>query len=252
MKSAKYRTEPDPRAAILSLGIVSSLPVLAASWGAIGISGVFLVIYAFCHRIRPDELVVRASKAIWFIGFIILLNGVSRSGQVLFLAGGVAFTWEGLEQGLRISSQLVILLWGSSILLWSASPHRLIDAFGSWLRSVSDSGSLIMLMTVTMNLVPGFVLQARRIRLSILARGMDPTGIVNRIRFLSAAALPLFAGSTRAGQQLAIAMEARGYDPAQPRSSFSTLSFETKDYLLLAAAVATAIIALLFPFLPHV
>ncbi|MDH4070300.1 MAG: energy-coupling factor transporter transmembrane protein EcfT [Ignavibacteria bacterium] len=246
MKAIKNRVEPDPRAAMMSLGIVSSLPLLVNTWGAIGMSGLYLVTYAHLHHIGPLRLVARTANVIWFIGFITVLNGAGRSGEILFVAGGVAFTLEGLVHGIRISAQLVILLWGSSLLLWSVSPHRLIDGFSSWTRPVSGgSGSVIMLVTVTMNLVPGFILQARRIRLSILARGIEPTGIQNRFRFLSSAALPLFAGSARAGQQIAVAMDARAYQPGRPRSSFSFLRLGMRDYLLMTGAFVVVILSLL-------
>jgi len=107
-------------------------------------------------------------------------------------------------------------------------------------------GAVVMLVTVTMNLIPALVLQARRLALSFRSRGVDvESGIVKRIRFLSSAALPLFASTSRTATQLATAMESRSYDPSASRTTFIHLRFGINDWLLLTLAGSLALVCLM-------
>lgn len=239
MRKGNNLADLDPRAVILALGLASSFPIFWNTWAAVALSGGFLVTFAFLHGIRLKQLVVRTLSVSWFAAYIILINSVTKGGHILFEVSGMFVTSEGLVQGMKLSSQLVMLLWGSSILIWSIPAPRLVDAFSSSLPS--GSGSLIMLITVTMNLVPGFLLQSKRIRLSLLARGTELSGIRNKLRFVTLAALPLFAASARTANQLGVAMQSRGYDPSLPRSSFFVLRVRREELVLIAVAAGVTV-----------
>jgi len=238
------RWKPDPRAVLVSLGIVSSFPFLLDGWGPTLLSMGILLVLTVHRRIPARILVRRMFRVTWFVVFITLVNGVSGDGHVLLTAGPVAITREGLFRGAELSVRVVTLLWGSTVLLWTVPPAGIVDAFEGFLpRRKSGETSVAMLLRVTVNLVPALIQQARRVSLSCRARGLAPTGISGRLEFLSAVGTPLFAGIARTAHQLATAMESRCFDVSRPRSSFFPLRFCGYDWMMIGGTTCLACLA---------
>jgi len=239
--------EIDPRAKLLALGIFSAIPLFSDSWVIVAVSSASLLTAAAIQGIAPLRVLIRTVRVSWFVATILVLQALTNDGKVILALGDLIFTLEGVWKGLELSARLVILLWGSFILA-STSPERIVAAFETWLHPVRHRfGAIVMLVTVTMNLVPGLVLQSRRLALSFRSRGVDiDTGVIRRIRFLTSAALPLFASSWRASSQLAMAMESRSYDPSASRTTYVHLQFTSRDWLVLAVTVTLAGTCLIF------
>jgi energy-coupling factor transport system permease protein len=237
----------DPRAKISGIGIVALMPLLHPTPGTIAVGGTGCLIAGALLGIPLLKLIVRTKRVFWFAVTIILLQAATVEGSVVLTTAGFFITQEGLVRGLELSACLVILLWGSTILMWSSPPERLVAAFETWLRPVSRwYGPLIMLLTVTMNLVPGLILRSRSIAFSFRSRGIDiDSGIVPRIRFYFSAAVPLFASSSRQASQLAVAMESRSYDPSTQRTSYVHLKFGVRDWIFLSVAIGISLVAFL-------
>ena len=79
-----------------------------------------------------------------------------------------------------------------------------------------------------------------------MARGADFTtgGLALRSRAITALAVPLLLSAFRRGDELALAMEARGYRRG-PRTGLSELAFSGRDIGAFAALVALIIANLL-------
>ena len=241
------RYQFDPRALVLSTGILSLIPFVDLSELTLLTGGCGILILGVLVGIRPDRIILRTRKIAWFAATIVVLQSATSAGSVIFGFGGILFTTQGVVRGLELSASLAILLWGSTVLLWSTPSSKLVEAFETWLRPFQIRlHRIVMIINLTMNLVPSLVLRTHHLGLSFRSRGIDiESSFRRRVNFLLSAATPLFASSARAASRLAIAMESRGYDPTVVRSSLVRLRFSPHDWILLTITLAVASAAVL-------
>jgi energy-coupling factor transport system permease protein len=106
-----------------------------------------------------------------------------------------------------------------------------------------------MVIQVTMRYFPLLAQIAERIAKAQASRGADwqPTGwnLLQRTRQMVPLIVPLFIASLRRAENMAMAMEARGYGSLPRRTSMVTLRFGRADALALAVAAALALVQLL-------
>jgi energy-coupling factor transport system permease protein len=171
----------------------------------------------------PIRKVIRSVRRLgWFLGTIIILHTTTEDGDILFTVGTVTGTEQGLQSGLLLSLRLVLMLLCSMSLVLTTTPGELVGALRATTAPLAGRlGFIVLLLTITFNMVPRMAQLASQISLAYRSRGFDvDSGLVARLRFLPMAAVPIFAASTRLASQIANAMEARGYSNKSLRSHY--------------------------------
>ncbi|HKM43007.1 MAG TPA: energy-coupling factor transporter transmembrane protein EcfT, partial [Limnochordia bacterium] len=214
----------DPRTKILSAMVL--IVVLFIAKGFIGYGLVALGI----------ALVIRASKIPWkfvlrgvrpllmILVFTMTLHLFMTEGRVIFQIWFLKVTWEGLIRGLMMSSRLLLLIIGTSMLTLTTSPMQLTDGIETLLRPGKKIGipahELAMMMTIALRFIPTLLEETEKIMKAQMARGADfqSGGITQRAKSLIPLLVPLFVNAFRRADDLAIAMEARGYRGGEGRT----------------------------------
>jgi energy-coupling factor transport system permease protein len=96
---------------------------------------------------------------------------------------------------------------------------------------------LAMVFTIALRFVPTLAQQLEKLLKAQAARGADIHGGANpvqRTRQLLPVLVPLFLTTLRRGEELTLAMEARGYTGGPGRTHYFRLRFGTKDVIALA------------------
>ncbi len=236
----------DPRAKFLVTVLLATQITVFGSIQILGVCLVIILVAALGSGMSPLILALQTRRVLWFILFIIATNTFTQDGTVLFETNGFVGTLEGLVTGLVLSTKLVLLLWCALVFVHSTPPEAIIEGIEASLSPLRKRlGPLIMLITITCNFIPSLIQLAQRIRLGYLARGIDiETGWVRRLKYLSAAQVPLFRRAFRMSDQLALAMEARCYVPSRPRTMYTTVKFRMRDWAVIAgAATLFAVVA---------
>jgi energy-coupling factor transport system permease protein len=98
---------------------------------------------------------------------------------------------------------------------------------------------LAMMMSIALRFIPTLMEETDRIMKAQMARGADfETGnLITRARGLVPILIPLFIGSLRRADELAMAMEARCYQGGEGRTRLHSLKY---SYLDLIGAIAIA------------
>jgi energy-coupling factor transporter transmembrane protein EcfT len=219
--------------AIGTLGPTSSLYLWIAACG--------YLCWTVAAGIRVRGLTKRLRGAFVFLLVVILVNGASESGRVLFEGWGLYFTLEGLEKGLGQGIRLVTVLWGAWLLVSTTSLENFLDAGERWTRR--KGRPLLAAGTIALIYLPILVENARRIVIARRARGESerhrfPSGITRAAR----GTLPLFAVAMRSADALAEAMEARCYESVSPRTPFRLTTISPLDvFIALCVAGVTAV-----------
>lgn len=218
------------------------LPCLTTAATIVGAGMVF-------SGVRPRDLWHRLRSIAWFGLVIILMNAWTVGGKVLVAFGGRYLTLEGIETGVLLVVRLALLTTGALVFVRATPVPDLVDAIevaaarlGTALRNASVALHLALMFG------PMLVDRSRQLTRAYRARGADiDAGLRARIHFAATAAIPLFVSAFRSADQLAIAMETRGYDPERRRTPFSGARFGPADIATAGVAVAATLILLLWP-----
>jgi energy-coupling factor transporter transmembrane protein EcfT len=176
--------------------------------------------------------------------FLVHLLFDSGGNPLLSLAPlPLRITDEGLFRGLYVAWQFAGLVISAAILTMTTLPSSLVAGIERLLRPLSRVGvpsqEIAVMISMALRFMPMMLEEYERIRMAQTARGADFTtgGLLLRVRAVSALAVPLILSAFRRADELAAAMEARGYRRG-PRTTLCELRLAQTD--LAAAAVITA------------
>ena len=142
----------------------------------------------------------------------------------------------------------MLVLFGSLLTL-TTSPISLTDAL-AWLgrplrRLRVPSDELALMVTIALRFIPTLLVEIEKIMRAQRARGAEFArgGPLRRARALVPVLVPLFVVSFRRADDLAMAMEARCYQPGIRRTRLHPLVARPSDFVVLGAVVAMIVAA---------
>lgn len=173
----------------------------------------------------------------------------STGGKVYWHWGIMSITHDGLVNSLIIFFRFMVIITASTVLTATTPTLRIADAL-SWymkpLRVVKVPVNQITLMiSIALRFIPTIMEEAGKITNAQRSRGMNfaEGSLVRRVRRMVPILIPLFVDSFKRAEELATAMEARGYDPAAPRTHYRQLHWASRDTISLCLfAVVTVIL----------
>jgi energy-coupling factor transport system permease protein len=233
----------DPRAKILATAVlvvglflvdsVAGLLVLAA--------GFFLLVaasrvppVAFLRLLRPVAFIV-ALTALFQIFF-------TRGGPTLFELGFLEVHVGGLRMALFLALRILLLVSAAGLLTATTAPVALADGIEDLLSPLKKlrfpAHEVAMMMTIALRFIPTLQEEAQKITRAQAARGADLSegGLLKRVRAMLPVLVPLTIGAFRRADELAEAMESRGYRGGEGRTRYRELRFRPRDALALVAA----------------
>lgn len=238
----------DPRTKILATFLFIALLFLVDTFTGYALGALLLFSIVLLSRI-PVKFVLRGIRPLVFIIVLTLcLHFFMTEGRVLFQFWFLKLTYEGLIRGLMMVSRLILLIIGSSLLTLTTSPILLTDGIESLLKPFKVIGvpahELAMMMTIALRFIPTLVEETEKIMKAQMARGADfeSGNIFQRAKSLIPILIPLFVSAFRRADELATAMEARGYRGGEGRTRFRVLRFTRRDAAVLI--LITAFVAL--------
>jgi energy-coupling factor transporter transmembrane protein EcfT len=146
----------------------------------------------------------------------------------------VRITREGLLRGIYVTWQFAGLILAAAVLTRSTSPSELVGGIERLLRPLSRVGipsqDLAVMIAMALRFMPMLLEEYDRLRMAQMARGADFTtgSLALRTRAVAALAVPLLLSAFRRADELAVAMEARGYRRG-PRTTLRELVFSGHD-----------------------
>lgn len=192
----------------------------------------------------PVQFLFRGMKTLG--GFILLTGALNvitvRGAKVIWEWGIISVTEAGVNAAVYTSLRLLLMVIASSMMTYTTSATSLTDGlekmFG-WLRVFGvPVHELAMVMSIAIRFVPVLVEELDRIMKAQMARGVDfqEGNLFTRVKKLLPIVVPLLASSIRRSQELALAMDARGYHGGDGRTKMRPLRYQRRDivaYLVL-------------------
>lgn len=234
----------DPRVKITAVLLLSVAIFLPKGWIGYLAMTIFTLVSVRLAQV-PLKMILRGLKPILiFLTITAVFNLFMTPGQTLFELGPLTATREGLILSLRTMLRLVLLVTIASLLTLTTSPIRLTDGLERMLRPLKPLGvpahELALMMTIALRFIPTLAEEADRIMRAQMARGAELSrgSVMARVKGLIPVLVPLFVAAFRRADELATAMEARGYRGGEGRTRMRELTFGGKDLVAMAILFA--------------
>ncbi len=134
---------------------------------------------------------------------------------------------------LRLAVMLLIAMW----LIYVTKPLVLVEGLTRLFKPLERFGrgiDLPLMVGLVVRLMPELFYESENIMIAQRIRGIKPGfTLKNCSGWIKSTIIPVFLGSIRKATALAVAMEARGYQPGIRRSSIEDLKLKVPDYLII-------------------
>lgn len=194
-------------------------------------------------------------KSLWFfIIFLLLINALvppKDATNVAFTIGTFSVYYEAIFQSLKIIIRLILMVSLTMVLTSSTKPLDLTNAFEWFLTPLKiikfPAHEIAMTISIALRFIPTLLDETERIMKAQESRGVDfkHGKIKTRMKAIVSLIVPLFVSAFLRSEELADAMEARGYNPKQKRTKYQKLKFHFGDlfsFILCAAIMSGTII----------
>ncbi|MDF1999191.1 energy-coupling factor transporter transmembrane component T family protein [Peribacillus frigoritolerans] len=243
----------DPRAKLLLVFLFVCVVFLANNVVSYGLLAVFTIFLISLSKI-PLRYLYNGLKPIFFlIVFTFLLHILfTKEGELFFEYGWFEIYEGGLIQGFFISIRFTLLILVTSLLTLTTSPisitdgmEELLGPLKKWKMPVHE---LALMMSIALRFIPTLMEETEKIMKAQTARGVDFSSgpIKDRVKSIVPLLVPLFVSSFKRAEELATAMESRGYRGGEGRTKYRQLNWKTSDSLLMVSiGVLTVMLFLL-------
>jgi len=230
----------DPRVKMGAALLLMALPFAAPSLASTLLISAFVAAVALLSA-APLPALLRTLRSVFWLGcFMVVFQIFTTPGQPVVTLGGITATREGMLAGAVQIYRLCLLVIVASLLTFTTSPSQLAHGLESLLGPLARVGlpvrELAMVLTIALRFVPVFFEEIEKITKAQRARGGDVRsgGLWQRVRGWVSVFVPIFVKAFRRAEELATAMEARGFRGAQHRTRLIELRLTRRD---LAAAL---------------
>ncbi len=237
----------DPRVKILWTLFYIVLLFFVDSYAGFLLYGLFTLLVVYSAGIKLRLMLSGLRPLMYLLIFTALLNIFVSSGEtVLFRWWIFKATKEGVYTAGIMALRLIFLVFGSSLLTFTTSPIVLTDGIEHLLSPFSKIGvpahEIAMMMTIAIRFIPTILEETDKIMKAQTARGADfeSGNIFRRAKAMIPLLIPLFVNAFRRADELAMAMECRGYHGGKGRTRLHTLKLTALEAKTVPAAVLLA------------
>ena len=184
----------------------------------------------------PVRFIFKGLKAVVFIILLtFVLNLFMFDGTVLWHWKFLTITYEGLYRSCIMALRLILLIIGTSMLTLTTKPMELTDGLEKLLKPFNRFGlpshEIALMMSIALRFIPTLLEETDKIMKAQQARGADfeSGNLIQRVKNMIPILIPLFVGSFRIAQDLALAMEARCYHGGVGRTRMKEIVFSRRD-----------------------
>ncbi|MGY3748565.1 energy-coupling factor transporter transmembrane component T family protein [Vagococcus acidifermentans] len=238
----------DPRTKLVASFYFIAIIFLCNNFASFGLMLAFTFFAILMSRIDIKFFLRGVRPLIWLILFTVMLQVLfTRGGEEYFSWGFIAITKYGLQNGVFIFFRFVMIIMMSTLLTLTTPPLSLADAIEYLLKPLKvfrfPAHEVSLMLSIALRFVPTLMDETEKIMNAQRARGVDFSegNLMQKMRAIVPLLIPLFVSSFNRAEDLATAMEARGYQGGDGRTKYRILQWQLVDTLVLVVfALLTA------------
>ncbi|MTH55097.1 cobalt ABC transporter permease [Bacillus mangrovi] len=230
----------DPRSKLLLVFLFVFIVFLANNTAAYALLGLFTIAVTALTKLPPRFIAAGLKPILWIILFTFLLHIlVTKEGPVLFQFSFISVHEEGLRQGIYISLRFLYLIIMTTLLTLTTTPIEVTDGMENLLHPFKKIGlpvhELALMMSIALRFIPTLTDETDKIMKAQMARGTDFSSgpLTKRVQAIVPLLVPLFISAFKRAEELATAMEARGYQGGEGRTKYRQLKWDRQDSLIM-------------------
>lgn len=207
-----------------------------------GLYLILLIILMLFSRVSFLEL-FKSLGGMWFLVifvfaiYVFIPNNSYEGTQVAFKIGSYSVYWMAFYQAGYIILRLILMLALMMVLTSTTKPMDLtygLEWYFTPLKVVHfPAHEIAMTLSIALRFIPTLLDETTRIMKAQSSRGVDFNhgGLFKRFRAIISLIIPLFVSAIERSEELANAMEVRGYNPKGKRTRYKKLHFNWRDLL---------------------
>ena len=241
----------DPRVKLLGTLLFIISLFLFRSFLVYVVAAVFLAGVIRTSKV-PFRFMVKGLKAVFLLLMItVVFNLFLTPGTTLVQVWRLRITVEGVRQAVFMAIRLSFLIVGSSVMTLTTTPNQLTDGLEKGLGFLNKVHvpvhDVAMMMSIALRFIPILLEETDKIMKAQQARGadFDSGNLIQKAKSMVPLLVPLFISAFRRANDLAMAMEARGYRGGEGRTKMKPLVYKKQDkaaYLILLIYLAAMIV----------
>ncbi len=234
----------DPRSKLLFVMLFVFAVFLANNVQTYALLLAFTLLVIVASRIRLYFLLNGLKPILFLIIFTFFMHlFFNREGALLVDWKVIKIYEEGIRQGIFISLRFLVLVLVTSILTLTTSPISITDGMedllGPFKRFKLPVHELALMMSISLRFIPTLMDETDKILKAQLARGSDISSgtIKERVNAVIPLLVPLFVSAFKRAEDLAVAMEVRGYRGGEGRTRYRQLKWDFRDTIAMLVLV---------------
>ena len=248
----------DPRTKIISMILL--LVCVFLPIGYIGFGALLLLIFTLLKVAKVKvSSIFKSLKPMWFMMiFILIINMfLIQEGEVLFVLFNRPFYVKAFTQTLMIIIRLILMISVTSVLTATTKPLDLtygLEFFMTPLKVIKfPAHEIAMTISIALRFIPTILEETQKIMKAQASRGVDLQDgtLKEKIGAIISLIIPLFISAFQRSEELANAMETRGYNPSAKRTRYRILKFSKKDVYSLIISVLVLGMCIAFSQFPN-
>ena len=248
----------DPRARIIAFFMLFSAIIFTTDMWGIALAFLPVVIVFLVAALPIQSTWKGIKRALPFILILavlqILLSRGMSSETVIGTVFGFEITRDAVLSALMLIFKFIVLIALINAFVMSISTAQVTAALFHLLKPLERLGfpvnDLTMVVQITLRYLPLVAQMAEKTAKAQAARGGDweqrgfnPVRQAKRVLPLI---VPLLVNSLKRAENMALAMESRGFNAGKKRSSFYSMKFNWQDGLLIVVSMMVATIIIVF------
>lgn len=207
-----------------------------------GIIAIIILILMFMSHVSIRSF-IKSLKSLWFmIIFLLIMNLLVIRNDTyghFEVFKGFTIYYYAIYQTLYIFIRVVLMLSLTMVLTTTTSPLDLTYAI-EWtftpLKIIKfPAHEIAMTISIALRFIPTLLDKTNRIMKAQASRGVDFENgkLKEKFKGIVALIVPLFISAFQISEELANAMEARGYDPRGKRTRYRIMKWKFRDWIVL-------------------
>lgn len=246
----------DPRVKMVTFLVLMFTAFAISNAWQLGLAAALTAGIIAVGRLNPLRLLAAVRLILGMLVVMGLLNlFFARGGDVLAAWGPLTITTGGVQTAALYTLRFALVIVLGAVMMETTTPTALTDAIGSLLSPLRRFGvhtqEIALVLSLALRFLPTLAREAHAVIDAQSARGGDiETGSpAKRLRALTAIVVPVFAGTLRHADNLALALDARCYEEGAHRTHWRRMRVRRRDLLFVTVAVLylLALMALQMP-----
>lgn len=241
----------DPRIKIISMMFLM-VSVFLADFKAYILLGTFLILAVLSAKLTFKFIMKSMKPMMFMLIFLFIINMlVIRTGYVIFSIWNFTLYSDALVQTGFILGRLVFMIMITTLLTATTAPLDLTlgleDLLAPFRKIGVPSHVIAMMISIVLRFIPTLIEDTQRIMQAQASRGvdLDEGSIKEKVQGIISMILPLFVSAFQRAEDLADAMEARGYYPGKVRTRYKQLKIKPIDIVALIGSMGLVLAVVL-------